>query len=471
MPFTQALILHKPMRRRWPLCLLAVALWLGGSKQCFSKAPGHRFLIASDIHFNPFADRSLVADLAAAPPEQWEGILDRSTPAATSPYGQDSNWWLLKSALDAMRATEPHPALVMITGDLLAHNFPQTYASVMHDSDREHYRAFVRKTVVFLAAELRQRFKKSQILLTPGNNDNECGDYDIEAGGPFLDDTAEVVHKLARAGGRMKSEWKALGSYSVQPVSIPGLRILSVNTVFFSNKYQATSFANACSPVDSNAAGQTFSWLESNLVQAKQANQKVWIMFHIPPGIDGYASMMQMQHAGPGQCAKAIVPMWKPVWTSRFDGLTEKFQGTIMASFAGHTHTDDFRVLPGGGFVLIDPPVSPVYGQNPAFRVVSITGDGGVTDQSTYYLNNQQWTREYSFIAEWHSPSIDGTSLKSIDEGINHDPEARTRWLTLLNVSSTHDAVPPNGVPALDCAISALEPATYEACACATTAP
>ncbi len=58
------------------------------------------------------------------------------------------------------------------------------------------------KTVAFIAWELRKRFKKSQILLTPGNNDNECGDYDIEADGPFLSDTAELARRLARADGR-----------------------------------------------------------------------------------------------------------------------------------------------------------------------------------------------------------------------------------------------------------------------------
>jgi sphingomyelin phosphodiesterase acid-like 3 len=446
-------------------------VFLTGSKQSFSKPSRHQFLIASDVHFNPFADRALVADLAAAPPSQWEPILNRSKPAAYSPYGQDTNWWLLKSALDAMRATEPHPALVMISGDLLAHGFPQAYAAAIHDSDREQYRAFVRKTVVFLAGEFRRRFKKTQILLTPGNNDNECGDYDIEAGGPFLSDTVGVVQKLARAGGGLKDDWRALGSYSLQPSSIPGVRILSINTVFFSNKYQATSFANACAPVSSTAAAQTFSWLESNLAQAKQAGEKVWLMFHIPPGIDGYSSMVQIRRMAPGQCAKAIVPMWKPVWTARFDRLLGEYQSTITASFAGHDHTDDFRVIPGAGFVLINPAISPIYGQNPAFRVVTFTTDGSLTDQSTYYLNNQLWTREYSFATEWQSPSLNVNSLNRIDERIKDEPKARARWLTLLNVSSTHDPVPPNGVQSLDCAIAALEPDSYQACACATPTP
>ena len=478
-PCTPAL-LKRTVRRRWSVFFLAVLVLLTGSKQSFSRPPSHRFLIASDIHFNPFADRALVADLDAATAGEWERILNRSQPGGYSPYGQDTNWWLLKSALDAMRATEPHPALVIIDGDLLAHGFPQAYSTAIHDNDREHYRAFVRKTVLFLGGELRQRFKKSQILLTPGNNDNECGDYAVEADGPFLADTVEEVHKLARAGGALKDEWKALGSYSLQPSSIPGLRILSVNTVFFSNKYQAKSFANACAPVDSTAAGRTFSWLETNLAQAKQAGQKVWLMFHIPPGIDGYSSMVQIRHVAPGQCAKAIVPMWKPIWTTRFDELMEKFQSTVTASFAGHDHTDDFRVLPGAGFVLIDPAISPIYGQNPAFRVVTFGSKGELTDQSTYYLTNLHaagrdapgtWMREYSFAAEWQSQSLDANSLKSIYDRMQADPAARARWLTLLNVSSTHDPVPANGVQSLECAIAALDPATYQACACPTPNP
>ena len=136
--------------------------------------------------------------------------------------------------------------------------------------------------------------QNSQILLTPGNNDNECGDYDIEADGPFLSDTADLAGNLARwpeAASLM--EWKALGSYTIQPRAIRGLRILSLNSVFFSNEYQAASFDKACSPVDSTAPTRTFTWLASNLAQARQAHEKVWLMFHIPPGIDGYATMMQ----------------------------------------------------------------------------------------------------------------------------------------------------------------------------------
>jgi sphingomyelin phosphodiesterase acid-like 3 len=470
--------------KRWSFAFLIVLVLLASPAHSRSGPPSQKILIASDLHFNPFADPDLVKDLAAAPPSRWERILNRSGQTAYSPWGQDTNWWLLQSTLNAMRATEPNPAVVMITGDLLAHGFPAAYAKAVHDSNRQHYRAFVFKTVAFLALELGKRFGQSQILLTPGNNDNECGDYDIEADGPFLKDTAKLARKLARVGGRFDRDWKALGSYTVQPRAIRGVRIVSVNSVFFSNKYQAASFAEGCSPVDSAAATQTFTWLESNLAQAGRANEKVWLMLHIPPGIDGYATMMQYRRMSAAAstedlCRKAIVPIWKPVWTTLFERVTADFQTTITATFAGHTHTDDFRLLPnhgtGGGFVLIDPPVSPIYGQNPAFRVVSFESDARLADQSTYYLTNLQaarsdvlgiWTREYSFAEAWQTRSLDSRSLTNIYDRIKSDPQARAQWLNFLDVSSSHDPVPANGVQTLDCAIANLDLSGYQACYC-----
>jgi sphingomyelin phosphodiesterase acid-like 3 len=468
-------------------CLVVLVL----TPQSFAGSRSGQILIASDLHFNPFADPTLVAALTAAPPNLWEPILNRTKPTAYSPYGEDTNWWLLQSALDAMRTTKPHPALIMITGDLLAHGFPQAYARTTNDSDREHYRAFVLKTVEFLAWEVRKRFKKEQILLTPGNNDDDCGDYQIDAGGPFLSDTAALGQSLARAGSPFAADWKALGSYAVQPRGIHGVRILSVNSVFFSNKYQAANFASGCSAKDSTAATQTFTWLETNLVQARQAKQKVWLMFHIPPGIDGFSTMVQYWRsaaarapAGENLCSHAIVPMWKPVWTARFEEILSEYQNTITASFAGHDHTDDFRVIhageEGGEFVLIDPPISPIYGQNPAFRVVSFGEGGELRDQSTYYLTNLTaarseapgtWMREYTFSQEWQSQQLDARSLKSVYDRIQKDPNARDQYLKLLNVSSSRISVPAIGVEAISCAVAALDPAAYLSCYCPAPGP
>ncbi len=115
-------------------------------------------------------------------------------------------------------------------------------------------------------------------------------------------------------------------------------------------------------------------------------------MFHIPPGIDGYSSVVKYQAlsksgtapATEKMCASAIVPMWQPKWTSQFQTLLAKYEGTVIVSLAGHTHTDDFRLLNSSGakpeFVLISPAISPVYRQNPAFRVVTFATDGSLSD-------------------------------------------------------------------------------------------
>ena len=109
--------------------IVVVLLFPAARAQSAEKPSPDQFLIASGIHFNPMADPSLIADLMAAAPAQWEAILQRSKLTAFSQYGHDTNWWLLQSSLNEMRATLPRPAFIMITGDILAHQFFQVIDS------------------------------------------------------------------------------------------------------------------------------------------------------------------------------------------------------------------------------------------------------------------------------------------------------------------------------------------------------
>ncbi len=455
-----------------------------------SPSSGNTFLIASDIHFNPMSDASLVADLSAADPTQWETILARSKSTSFSQYGEDTNWWLLQSSLDQMRATLPHPAFILVTGDLIAHQFPQTYLKTTQDANRTNYRNFVLKTVEFLALEFRKRFPDTKILLTPGNNDEECGNYSIRAGGGFLHDTAELARKLARADNEFTGSWEALGSYDVPHPTLRGIRIISLNTIFLSARYHAAKFSEDCGLTDSTAATDLFTWLESRLNAAQQAHEKVWLMFHIPPGIDGYTSVVKYQGlskktAAPAtekMCASAVVPMWQPKWTSQFQTLLAKYEGTVIVSLAGHTHTDDFRLINASGakpeFVLISPAISPVYRQNPAFRVVSFASDGSLSDTSVYYLTNLEfassktrgeWAKEYTFSQEWKLGRPNAAALATLYDQIKTKPEVRDDWVKLYNVSSAAAYLPANATPGFYCAIEELDPETYSNCYCATT--
>jgi hypothetical protein len=476
--------------RAYILVLLPLLLISGAAGQPARKNATGRLLIASDVHFNPMADPSLVADLAAADSSQWETILQRSKLAAFSSYGQDTNWWLLRSALEAMVRAEPHPALVMFTGDLLAHDFRRTYQSITHDSEPEHYRAFVLKTVDFVALEFRKRFVAAKILLTPGNNDEYCCDYSIEANGAFLLDTAERARDLAMEGEPFSATWKSLGSYSLEHPKLHGVRILSLNAIFWSAHYRAASFSHGCATVNSTAASDLLTWLKSQLAEAEQAHEKVWLMFHIPPGIDGWATTHPYDGTAAGtgssaaSCASSVVPMWVPEWTARFDSLLERYRSTVLASFAGHTHVDDFRVIGTDGanrqFVLIDPAISPIYDQNPGFRIVDFRSDGTLADQTTYFLTNLKqaggktggrWRREYTFSRRWKVPQLDGASLAKIYDEIATRNTARDLWLHLYMVSSSAAPIPAKDVRGLYCAISGLTQQGYESCYCAATVP
>ena len=175
--------------------------------------------------------------------------------------------------------------------------------------------------------------------------------------------------------------------------------------------------------------------------------------------------------------ARPTLYLWIPEWTVKFDSLLLNYQGTIAASFAGHTHTDDFRVIRDGStakaFVLVDPAISPIYLQNPAFRVVDVNG-GKVRDQTTYYLTNLttagekrgKWKKEYTFSREWKTKQLDAASLGKIYDQIAAADAARAHWLKLYNVSSSAEKVQPDQVRGLYCAVEGLGVGAYGNCAC-----
>ena len=98
---------------------------------------------------------------------------------------------------------------------------------------------------------------------------------------------------------------------------------------------------------------RSLAWLRSTLADARQQHEKVWLIYHVPPGMDGYASSRQA----------AAVPLWKAVYAQAFDDLTSTYSDVITASFAGHNHVDDFRLVGSPAshetLVMIAPALSP----------------------------------------------------------------------------------------------------------------
>jgi len=398
-----------------------------------------QFLMMSDLHFDPMADPKLVDQLSSAEPWGWPAIFDTSGDRPLARYGADSNWSLLHSALEHAKQVLPKPAFIVVPGDFLAHNFRQRFDVGAADHSSAAYREFVRKMMQFVALQFEQTFPDTPILPALGNDDAVCGNYQLQPGGPFLIDTLPIVRTLVGSPWSPGSDrnWTNYGNYSVM---VRGLRIIFPNSVFFSARYR-----NTCGSPDAADPGTaTLAWLETELVAASQAHERVWLVYHIPPGIDGFTTLRT------GSCPDAIVPIWRQTYAAPFAALMRRYSDTIVASFAGHTHVDDFRLLDDDsgyyGFVLITPPLSPIYGQNPAIRTVVSDGAGGLLDQTTYELANLQeaedgraapaWRAEYTFTQEWQLPRIDLASLTHLYAMVADVPEDRARWHMFYPVSS-----------------------------------
>jgi sphingomyelin phosphodiesterase acid-like 3 len=463
----------RPTGMRVAIWLLVAALLAALSPAVRAAPAVSQLLVMSDIHFDPTAQPQLVDRLAAAEPRQWQAIFDSAGGQKPSRYGSDTNWPLLRSALQQMKETLPRPAFLLLPGDFLVHQFRNKFDAATRDHSDAAYRGFVRKTMQFLALQFEHTFPATPILPVLGNNDDDCGDYQLQPDGPFLADSLPILRMLLGDAGREPGFARQWTSYGNAGVTVHGLRVLLVNTIYFSRNYR-----NACgSPGGSDPGGATLAWLASELAAAHRAHRPVWLVYHIPPGIDGYATWRQ------GSCPDKVMPMWDDRYAHPFSDLLRRYADTIAANFAGHTHMDDFRLIGDGnhyfGFTLITPALSPIFGQNPAFRSVVFDQAGGILDQTTFGVTNlgaadaampPRWRLEYTFSAEWQLPRVDLPSLEQLYTMIATVPKDRERWHTLFPVSSpvywTENHADTNAIRAFDCATGHVSAADYQRCWC-----
>ena len=214
----------------------------------------------SDLHFDPMADPKLVNRLAAAEPGQWRAVLESSDDTSLGQYGRDSNWMLLRSALRQMAETLPNPVFVIVSGDFLAHGFRRTFDAAASDHSDAAYRVFVRKTMQFLAQQLRQSFPAAPILPALGNNDDVCGDYQLQPGGPFLADALPILHTLLGGDATgIDQNWTSYGNYSM---AVGGVTVRSRRIPISSRSITVMPAARRATPTrdERRSLGSRPSW-------------------------------------------------------------------------------------------------------------------------------------------------------------------------------------------------------------------
>lgn len=421
------------------------------------------FVALSDLHFDPFFDPSLVADLIRADTAHWQVIFERSAVKDLGAFGQDSSYPLLRSTLAAAAAFAPHPDFVLVTGDFLGHGFPAQFAKYAPHSDPAAYRRFVQKSMAFTTLMIRRAFPRTRLITALGNNDSGCRDYEMQPGGRLLAALAGLWQPLVDPGSKSFGRTFPIGGYfSLPHPTVRHLRVVVLNTVLFSPKYQNCNQGT-------EAGARELAWFDRTLREASRRGDKVWLAYHIPPGIDAYATL----HAS-GPCPSRPVSFWRADYLSRFQRSVARFPGLVTAAFAGHTHMDEFRLPGGGGFIHVTPAVSPLFGNNPGFAVFSFTrATGELTDFQIYDLNlasggagPPQWSREYDFQQAFAQPAVNGSTLDAVQQAIAKDPAARTRYLTFYPVSSPQSTTDLVHWQAYWCSAQAFTPDAFAACYC-----
>jgi len=335
-------------------------------------------LVFSDVHFNPFYDHALFPALLAADTGQWAGIFQSSAVTTPSAWGADTNYPLLALSLANIKQNLGAARLVIYTGDILGHYFPQIFyplyyasqgispAPATHSADDiAAMTDFTDRTVAFFMDQVRAALGDIPVLFAVGNGDSYTG-YGPDS--TFLANTASLFYTKFLNGitdqQGFLTTFTSGGYYSVEPAGTD-LMVISLNTIIFSPLVTGDN---------DSAVSTQLDWLDSRLAWAEVHGKKVWLLMHAPPGADLATTAASSNVSGTGQITAATI-MWKSAYQTRFLQIIANYPGVVRMTLAGHTHMDEYRTLPSSDVLQITPAISPVFGNNPAFKVLTYSPD------------------------------------------------------------------------------------------------
>lgn len=133
---------------------------------------------------------------------------------------------------------------------------------------------------------------------------------------------------------------------------------------------------------------------------------------HVPPGADYYKTAKLADSKRHIDTTSAIM-MWKTAYQTGFLQTVAKYPGVITMTLAGHTHLDEYRILPSSEVVEIAPAISTRNGNDPAFKVLTVARD---TLKSSDYVSLNydlpakpvQFTTYYQFFNQlWSAGAVE----------------------------------------------------------------
>ena len=304
-------------------------------------------------------------------------------------YRCDLPHWTFKHILEHIKSEHGDDfEYIMVTGDYPAHD--------VWLQSREGNLAHSKKVIDLL----KEAFPTTNILPSLGNHESfPCNNY------PTSDvDGYDNPSWLYSTLGEYFSDW--LSPEALDQFRIDGfyrmdlnddLRIIAVNSnvcINF-NFFLLLGWEDPASEL---------AWLVEELLAAEMEGKKVHILSHVPSGND--------------DCLGA--------WGREFSKIINRFEGTVMAQFYGHTHNDEFEIFydpedssRATSVSFIAPSVTTIGALNPAYRIYTMDAgyDGAsyrMLNHETYIFNMLQanndgepsWYRLYSALEDLEMESL-----------------------------------------------------------------
>jgi sphingomyelin phosphodiesterase acid-like 3 len=410
-------------------------------------ATAYRVVTISDLHFNPFYDPSLYSQLVTADPSQWAGIFQGSKIAAPTVAGNDTNYTLLEITLASTKQQMGNSPVLLVTGDLLGHYIPTNFytayyhpAPVPATPSRAAVTAmqqFIDKTVAFVALQIRAAAGNAPVMFAVGNIDT----YDLAALGPdtpFLLNNARIIYTqfLGNSGDEQTftTTFTNGGYYSAQLLG-SNLMVIVLNTNSFVDGAPTNADANA-----------ELDWLNFQLATAQAAGQKVWILMHVPPGANSQGTAQNSVKAGtPSEVSEQTTEMmWDSVNQETFLQMLGNYPGVVTLMLAGHTHMDEYRILSTGNVLEQLPSISPCFGNNPAFKVITIgQATLAATDYQSDFFNlasaplPTRFASLYRFSATYDAQGPLDASLRRLYPLLAENPAQRNAYTRYYDSGNT----------------------------------
>uniref|UniRef100_UPI00358E2001 acid sphingomyelinase-like phosphodiesterase 3b n=1 Tax=Myxine glutinosa TaxID=7769 RepID=UPI00358E2001 len=371
-------------------------------------------------------------------------------------YLCDSPWVLINSSLQAMKNILPDPDFIIWTGD-----------DTPHISDDDTTEDTVLMIIQNITELISSTFPGVQVYPALGNHDYYPSNQLPPKNGHIYNVVAKMWSEWLQNSSQQT--FQKGGYYTEIIKGQSGHRIVSLNTNLYYNNNNQTG--------DLEDPAKQFEWLEKVLKDASAANEKVYIIGHIPPG---FFEKLRNQY------------WFRSHFNKHYIDVIQKHHKVISGQFFGHHHSDSFRIFFNSDTAIstmfIAPAITPWKNtlpgvnngsNNPGIRIFEYNITTlELQDMVTYYfnlsaanLNSPKWAEEYRFTTSYGVPDI---TLSSITSAVKSFRTNQSLFQTYYNYNSvSYDLETCNEMCQMDhyCAITQLSHEGYAVCVNGATRP